>query len=223
MDGNGRWAQRRHLPRVEGHAVGADSVREITKASRELGIPYLTLYAFSKENWERPKDEVRRLMELLELYLEKETPLMVEKEIRLNVIGDISDFSRPLQRKIADTEKLTAKNTAMTLSIALSYGGRQEILRAATKLAADINAGKVKRVTENIFSRYLYTKGIPDPDLLIRTSGEMRISNFLLWQIAYTELYVTDTLWPDFRRAEFMVALKEYGKRDRRFGTVKDA
>ena len=222
MDGNGRWAKQRNLQRVEGHAVGAESVREVVTLTRELNIPYLTLYAFSKENWSRPDDEIAGLMELLTLYLENEAQLMLEKGIRLNVIGDRSDFPAVLRKKIAAVEALTSGNCDMVLNIALSYGGRAEIVNAVKMIVEDVKKGVVKRIDERLFSKYLYTKGIPDPDFLIRTSGEMRISNFLLWQIAYTEIYVTNTLWPDFRRDEYLKALGEFTKRDRRFGKVKD-
>ncbi len=223
MDGNGRWAKSRRLPRVEGHLRGMESVRDIVTATRDLGIPFLTLYAFSKENWTRPEREVTRLLEILGVYLKQELPLMMEKDIRFKVLGNLKDFPKRLQRQLNDVMEKTARHKSLTLSIALSYSGREEIVRAAAMLAEDIKKGVAKRVTEKVFNRYLYTKGMPDPDLLIRTSGEMRISNFLLWQIAYTELYVTDTLWPDFRKAAYMDALKEFTRRERRFGRIKEA
>ena len=223
MDGNGRWARERGLPRAHGHAVGIDSVREIVTATRDLNIPYLTLYAFSKENWSRPREEVRTLLKLLGFYLEKELPLMMEKGIRFNVLGEITDFPKRLQSKLADVMKATAKHKKLLLNIALSYSGRKEILHAVSSMIADVNAGKIKKIGENTFKRYLYTKDMPDPDLLIRTSGEMRLSNFLLWQMAYTEIYVTDTLWPDFRKPQYFEALAEFSKRDRRFGGVKES
>jgi undecaprenyl diphosphate synthase len=223
MDGNGRWAKSRNLPRVEGHVVGVDSVRDIVTVTRELNIPYLTLYAFSKENWGRPKEEVVRLFQLLALYLEKETPTMLEKGIRFRVIGDTKDFPKRLQERLREVEAVTAPNTDLLLSLALSYGGRQEILRAVRLLVEDVKQGRVKRIDEKIFGRYLYTAGTPDPDFLIRTSGELRISNFLLWQIAYTEIYVTETLWPDFRKEQYLEALQAFARRERRFGNVKDA
>jgi undecaprenyl diphosphate synthase len=223
MDGNGRWARVRDLPRIEGHAVGVDSVRDIVTVTRELGIPYLTLYAFSKENWSRPREEVIRLLQLLELYIEKETPTMIEKGIRLNVIGDRRDFPKRLQRTLKEVERITGVNAELTLNLALSYGGRQEILEAVRLVAEDLQKGRVKRVTEKAFTRHLYTHDIPDPDFLIRTSGEMRLSNFLLWQLAYTEIYVTNTLWPDFRKDAYLEALREFTRRERRFGNVKDA
>jgi len=223
MDGNGRWARQRNLPRVEGHLVGMESVREIVTTTRKLHIPYLTLYAFSKENWKRPKEEVKRLLELLEIYLEKELPLMMEKGIRLNILGDIKDFPKRVQRRLQETMDKTKKNRELCLNIALSYSARKEILQAATAIAEEYKRGAIKRINERVFEKYLWTKGIPDPDLLIRTSGEMRISNFLLWQLAYTELYITDTLWPDFREEAYIEALKEYSRRDRRFGSIKEA
>jgi undecaprenyl diphosphate synthase len=221
MDGNGRWAKSRALPRVEGHIAGIESVREVVTMTRELGIPYLTLYAFSRENWARPKHEVRALMTLLGVYLEKELPLMLEKEIRFNAIGAINDLGKRLGRQLEGVMMATAGNGAMLLSLALSYSGREELLRAATLFAEDYRAGKRKRLNEKAFSGYLYTKGMPDPDLLIRTSGEMRLSNFLLWQLAYTEIYVTKTLWPDFRREAYGMALAEFAARERRFGSLK--
>jgi len=223
MDGNGRWARERGLPRAHGHAVGIDSVREIVTATRDLNIPFLTLYAFSKENWSRPREEVRTLLKLLGFYLEKELPLMMEKGIRFNVLGEIGDFPKILQVKLGDVMKETAGNDNLLLNIALSYSGRKEILRAVSLIMEDVKAGKIKKVGESTFKKRLYTKGMPDPDLLIRTSGEMRLSNFLLWQMAYTEIYVTDTLWPDFREAQYFEALTEFSKRDRRFGSVKES
>jgi undecaprenyl diphosphate synthase len=223
MDGNGRWAKLRGLPRANGHAVGIDSVREIVTATRDLNIPYLTLYAFSKENWTRPREEVRTLLKLLGFYLEKELPLMQEKGIKFNVLGEIEDFPKVLQTKVADVMKATETNNNLLLTIALSYSGRKEILRAVSLMVEDVAAGRIKRINERMFGKYLYTRNMPDPDLLIRTSGEMRLSNFLLWQMAYTEIYVTDTLWPDFRRDQYMEALREFSKRDRRFGGVKES
>lgn len=223
MDGNGRWARLRNLPRVEGHLMGMESVRDIVTASRNLGIPYLTLYAFSKENWSRPKEEVSRLLEILGIYLEQELPLMMEQGIRFNILGDLSDFPKKIQAKIHQVMDTTGKNKKMCLNVALSYSGRKEIINAVKSIARDYRQGTLKRIDERVFGQYLWTKGIPDPDLLIRTSGEMRISNFLLWQIAYTEIYVTDILWPDFRKDAYMDALQAYSRRDRRFGSVKEA
>jgi undecaprenyl diphosphate synthase len=222
MDGNGRWAKQKKLRRVEGHKVGIDSVREITETACDLGIPYLTLYAFSKENWSRPKEEVKTLMSLLGLYLEQEVPMMMEKGIRFNIIGERSDFSRALQSQFDNVMKQTAGNKNLVLTIALSYSGRREIIRAVRLMCEDVKNGLVKRIDERAFKRYLYGPDLPDPDFLIRTSGEMRLSNFLLWQVAYTEIYVTDILWPDFREQAFLEALGEFAKRERRFGNIKE-
>ncbi len=222
MDGNGRWAKQQRLRRVEGHKVGIDSVRDITEATCELGIPYLTLYAFSKENWSRPREEVKALMFLLGLYLEEELPMMMDRGIRFNIIGERGDFSKSLQAQFDAVMKKTERNRNLVLSIALSYSGRREIIRSVRHLCEDVKKGLVKRIDEKAFRRHLYSPEIPDPDFLIRTSGEMRLSNFLLWQVAYTEIYVTDILWPDFRKQAFLDALAEFAKRDRRFGNVKD-
>jgi undecaprenyl diphosphate synthase len=221
MDGNGRWANTRNLPRVEGHLRGIESVRDIVTATRELNIPYLTLYAFSKENWSRPREEVSRLMELLGIYLEKELPLMLEKSICFGMIGEIRDFPKSLQTRLRFVMEETKKNKGMFLTIALSYSGRKEILAAVKSLCEDAKKGLVRKIDEKVFGQYLYTRNMPDPDFLIRTSGEMRLSNFLLWQMAYTEIYVTDILWPDFRKDAYLEALKEFTRRERRFGTVK--
>jgi undecaprenyl diphosphate synthase len=190
--------------------------------TRELRIPYLTLYAFSKENWVRPKDEVERLLELLGVYLDKELPLMLEKGICFNVIGEKRDFPEILQDKLAEVMKKTARNRGLVLNLALSYSGRREILNAVTTLIEDVKKGLVKSIDEEVFRKHLYTGAMPDPDLLIRTSGEMRLSNFLLWQMAYTEIYVTDTFWPDFKGDQYAAALREFGRRERRFGRVKE-
>jgi undecaprenyl diphosphate synthase len=221
MDGNGRWARQRNLERIEGHLRGMESVRKIVTATRDLDIPYLTLYAFSKENWTRPREEVRGLLELLAIYLEKELPLMMDKNIRFNVLGKLTDFPKRLRDQVGGVMEKTAGNKSLTLSIALSYSGREEIVRAVNAILEDVKKGSFKKVTEKSFGKYLYTKGVPDPDLLIRTSGEMRVSNFLLWQIAYTELYITDILWPDFREKAYAKALEEFARRERRFGNVK--
>ena len=221
MDGNGRWARSRALPRVEGHIAGIESVREVVTTTRELDIPYLTLYAFSKENWSRPRNEVTALLQLLALYLERELSLMLDKDVRFNTIGATSDLPAELQEQLSSVMEKTKNNRSLLLSIALSYSGREEILRAA-RLTCDAAAkdGKTS-IDEELFSKHLYTAGMPDPDLLIRTSGEMRLSNFLLWQMAYTEIYVTETLWPDFRKAAYLEALKNFMGRKRRFGTLK--
>jgi len=222
MDGNGRWAKQKKLKRVEGHRVGMESVREIVTATCELKIPYLTLYAFSKENWARPKDEVTTLMMFLNMYLENELPLMLDKGIRLDVMGEIDDFPRKLQNRIQETVQKTAHNKNLHLNLALSYSGRREIVHAAKAIVEDAKKGIIKRIDERLFSKYLYAGNTPDPDLLIRTSGEMRLSNFLLWQIAYTEIYVTETFWPDFRKKAYLEALREFARRERRFGKVKE-
>ena len=208
MDGNGRWAEARHLPRLEGHRKGADATRRASEACGKHKIPYLTLYAFSAENWQRPEDEVRDLMGLLRHYLKSEIKQLNENNIRLRVIGDRTQFDKEMILQIEQAEAITAANTGLNLQIALSYGGRQEIEMAARKMAE--NGGKL--------GDYLYTAGMPDPDLLIRTGGELRISNFLLWQMAYTELYFTETLWPDFDAAVFDKAIEEFTRRVRRFG-----
>jgi undecaprenyl diphosphate synthase len=222
MDGNGRWAKTRNLPRVEGHLQGLESVRNIVTITRRLCIPYLTLYAFSKENWSRPREEVKRLLELLGIFLENELPLMMDEDIRFRVVGNIKDFPKKLQHQLNAAIQKTAANKTLSLNIALSYSGREEILNAVRLLMKDMDKGHITHIDEKIFQSYLYTGDIPDPDLLIRTSGEMRVSNFLLWQIAYTEIYVTDTLWPDFRENAYKKALREYAKRERRFGSVKE-
>ena len=220
MDGNGRWAKKRGLPRVMGHRAGMKAVKEITKSCRDLGIKYLTLYAFSSENWKRPKAEVDALMRFLEEYIDKELRSFIKNGIRLNFIGRMGalpDFVRPKLKKAMEATKDCG---VMTLNVALNYSGRDEIVDAAKKFASQVKAGKLGAddLDEGSFSGFLYTAGQPDPDLLIRTSGEMRISNFLLWQISYAELYVTPKLWPDFRRGDLIDAINEYRKRERRFG-----
>ena len=222
MDGNGRWARSRALPRIKGHIAGIESVRDVVTTTRELQIPYLTLYAFSKENWTRPKKEVKALLSLLGVYLEKELPLMMEKDVRFNAIGDLRDLPGHLQQQLGSVMEKTGKNGSLFLSIALSYSGRQEILRAARWIAEETARGVTTRIDEERFSACLYTAGMPDPDFLIRTSGEMRLSNFLLWQMAYTEIYVTETLWPDFRGDAYRKALKDFTVRKRRFGSLKE-
>ncbi len=221
MDGNGRWARFRNLPRAEGHLQGMESVRDVVTATRDLNIPFLTLYAFSKENWKRSEEEVKRLLEILGVYLQNELPLMMEKDIRFNIVGNLSDFPKRLRHQIMDVMEKTASNRSLVLSIALSYSGREEIVNAVKLILNDVKKGSLKRINEKVFSRYLYTRNMPDPDLLIRTSGEMRISNFLLWQIAYAEIYITDILWPDFGKEAYLEALEEYTRRERRFGSAK--
>ncbi|MGE5248101.1 MAG: isoprenyl transferase [Verrucomicrobiota bacterium] len=220
MDGNGRWAQQRGLPRVEGHRMGARAVREVVECARELGIPHLTLYAFSLENWGRPEPEVRTLMGLLQEFLVRELPLMQKHRIRLRTIGDVESLPFGVRQLLARTVAATAGYGEMTLTLALSYAGRNEIVRAVRTIAADAATGALapEDITEEAFSGRLDTAGTPDPDLVIRTSGEIRISNFLLWQSAYAEFVFTDVLWPDFGKPEFLQALEEFSRRQRRFG-----
>jgi undecaprenyl diphosphate synthase len=216
MDGNGRWASRRHLPRVEGHRSGITAVRDVVETSARIGIDVLTLYAFSLENWKRPEAEVTTLMALLKRYLRLELGTLLKNNIRFRVIGRQQELSRDIQNELADAVDRTAKNTGLLFNIALNYGGRAEIVDAVRRL---VEAGVTSsEIDERRFAEFLYTAGQPDPDLLIRTSGEMRISNFLLWQIAYSEIWVTDTLWPDFRAQHLLQAILEYQKRDRRYG-----
>ncbi len=220
MDGNGRWAAQHTLGRIAGHREGAESVRVVVRTCRELGIAYLTLFAFSVENWLRPAQEVEALMRLLQEYLRSELHELRDNGIRLLTVGNLSHLRDPIQRVLAEAIKQTAHNRDMVLNIAVSYGGRDEIVQAARRLAEDVRAGRLapEDVTKERFSQYLYTAGMPDPDLLIRTSGEYRISNFLLWQAAYTEFYFTDVLWPDFRRQQLIDAIAEFQRRERRFG-----
>jgi undecaprenyl diphosphate synthase len=220
MDGNGRWAALRGLPREEGHRLGVRAVRAVVECAREIGIPYLTLYAFSLENWGRPEPEVRTLMSLLREFLQSERPDLLRHGIRLRVIGDIPSLPAAVRRILAGTMAATAGNAGMTLTLALSYAGRNEIVRAARAFVADAAAGSIRpeEVTEEAFSARLDTAGMPDPDLVIRTSGELRLSNFLLWQSAYAEYVFTDVLWPDFGKPEFLGALEEYSRRHRRYG-----
>jgi undecaprenyl diphosphate synthase len=220
MDGNGRWARQRHLPRVEGHRQGAESARAIIKTAGELGIKYLTLYAFSAENWNRPKEEVDALMKYLVHYLKSETPDLNKGNVRLEAIGQIHRLPENVQEQLKKSTATLSRNNGLTVVLALSYGGRTEIVDACRSVARKVKAGELDPadITEKVFAQHLYTRNWPDPDLLIRTSGEMRVSNFLLWQISYTELVVTQTLWPDFRKAQFYAALEEYHRRHRRFG-----
>jgi len=220
MDGNGRWARQRSLPRVEGHRQGAESVRAVVRAAGEIGIKYLTLYAFSVENWSRPKEEVDTLMQYLGRYLKKELPELNRYNVRLEAIGQIYRLPESVQVQLKKSIAALSKNNGLTLNLALSYGGRTEILEAVRSIANEVKQGRLDaaEINEQVFAQHLYTKNIPDPDLLIRTSGEMRVSNFLLWQISYTELVVTSTLWPDFRKAQLFEALEEYTRRHRRFG-----
>jgi len=222
MDGNGRWAKKRILNRVKGHERGLEVVRTIVRTSREIGISVLTLYAFSTENWQRPKTEVTALMMLLKSFLKSELQDMQDNNIRLHTIGQTERLPDDVRDLLYETIRLTEKNSGMVLNLALSYGGRAEILRMVQNIAKKAEAGEIKldAITEQVISDHLYTKGMPDPDLMIRTSGEMRISNFLLWQIAYSEFFITDTLWPDFGKDEFVKILKDYQSRERRFGKV---
>lgn len=224
MDGNGRWAQQRMLKRIVGHQRGAETVKMVVEQASQLGIRYLTLFAFSSENWSRPPFEVRALMTLLKKYIRRETARMMRNNIRYNVIGNRGELPDDVNQTLEDAIKETAGNTGMVLTLALSYGGRQEISRAASRLAQDVAAGRLKSqdVTVDTFAGYLDTGGLPDPDFLIRTSGEMRISNFLLWQLAYTELYFTEINWPDFTINEFHKALADFQSRERRFGKTSD-
>ena len=221
MDGNGRWAAQRHLPRVEGHRAGIDSVRDVVETSARLGIEVLTLYAFSVENWKRPRAEVNTLMMLLKRYIRLELNTLLQNNIRFQVIGRAEALPPDVQDQLEIGIAKTTKNTGMLFNIALNYGGRAEIVDAARRaIASGVSADDLD---EARFSTLLYTAGQPDPDLLIRTSGEMRISNFLLWQIAYSEIWVTETLWPDFRRRDLLDAVVAYQKRDRRYGGIKPA
>ena len=218
MDGNGRWAAQRHLPRVEGHRAGIESVREVVEGSARLGIRVLTLYAFSVENWKRPATEVSTLMMLLKRYLRSELNTLLRNDIRFRVIGRTEDLAADIQGELSDAAAKTASNAGMQFNIALNYGGRAEIVDAARRaIAAGVAPDDLD---ERRFGEFLYTAGQPDPDLLIRTSGEMRVSNFLLWQIAYAEIWVTDTLWPDFRKRHLIEAILAYQKRDRRYGGI---
>jgi undecaprenyl diphosphate synthase len=220
MDGNGRWAKERFLPRVEGHRNGVESVRATVRACGELGIKYLTLYAFSVENWNRPKDEVDTLMKYLARYLKNEIGELNKSNVKLEVIGQIYRLPEFVQEQLAKTRAALAKNNGLTLILALSYGGRTEIVEAVRKIAQETKDGKLEpaEINEQVIAQHLYTRNVPDPDLLIRTSGEMRVSNFLLWQISYAELVVTPVLWPDFRKPQLCAAIEEYARRHRRFG-----
>jgi undecaprenyl diphosphate synthase len=228
MDGNGRWAQRRHLPRIAGHRAGTRSARTTIETCARLKIEALTLYAFSVENWRRPKTEIDFLMQLLREYLRKEMPLIQKHAIRMRFLGRIEELPAAVQKDVREAMEKTAGNQGMVLCIALNYGGRAEIVDAMNAILAERNGHAAterispERISEDQLSRHLYTQGLPDPDLLIRTSGEMRVSNFLLWQIAYAEIFVTDTLWPDFNRARLLEALVEFQKRERRYGGIRE-
>jgi undecaprenyl diphosphate synthase len=224
MDGNGRWAKHRGLSRIKGHQRGKGAVREVVETCQELGVQYLTLYAFSTENWARPLTEVRALMGLLRRYLRTELQRMMRNNIRLLAIGDLNRLAPDVRQSLEKVIQATGKNTGLTVILALSYGAREEITAAARSIAAAVQEGQLslEQIDEQCFVQHLWTADIPDPDLLIRTSGEFRLSNFLLWQLAYTELYVTDTFWPDFTREEFLQALADYQGRERRFGRIVD-
>ena len=222
MDGNGRWAKERGLPRIKGHEKGADAVRACVEGCGDLRIEFLTLYAFSAENWRRPKAEVMALMKLLERFLQEKTPELLEKNVRLQAIGRLTDLPEACQVRLHKSIEQTANNNGLTLILALSYGGRLEIIDGIKSLFRAIKLGHIDpaMIDVEMFSKHLYTRYYPDPDLLIRTSGEMRISNFLLWQLSYTEMYVTPKLWPDFGKEDLFAAVEEFGRRQRRYGAV---
>jgi len=221
MDGNGRWAKKRGLPRSAGHAQGVKALKNIIEPAGKLGIKYLSVYAFSTENWKRPQEEVETLMKLLLENINKELPEIIDKKIRLRFLGDLKALNEPLQNSIRHAEEQTAQNSALQINIMLNYGARREMIQAIQKAAQ--SGADLKNIKEEEFEKFLYTKDIPDPELLIRTSGELRISNFLLWQIAYTEIYITNTLWPDFNEAELKKAIESYSQRERRLGHVQAA
>lgn len=224
MDGNGRWANERNLPRYEGHRHGVERVRDMIKACTELGIKYLTLYAFSKENWSRPKDEVNFLMKLLGHYLDSELRELQKNNVRFRMMGRFQELPVEIQKRIRRNIDATKDNKGLTLSLALSYSGRTEILDAVRAISTQVKEGVItpEEINEKLISDSLYTKGIPDPDLLIRTSGELRVSNFMLWQISYTELYITEKFWPDFGKEDLLQAIEAYKMRERRFGNASD-
>lgn len=224
MDGNGRWARQRRLARIRGHEAGTESVREITRECAKKHLKQLTLYAFSQENWKRPQREVNLLMKLLKDYLIKERKELEENNIRLTAIGRLEELPEDVQRELAITMEQSKNHSGMVLCLALNYGGRSEIVDATKKIAKDIKSGEleVDKITEDTFKQYLYTHDMSDPDLLIRTGGEMRVSNFLLWEISYTELWVTQTYWPEFRKQHLEEAIQEYANRERRFGGLKE-
>jgi len=223
MDGNGRWAEKRSLNRIAGHRTGIKKAKEVIRSCREIGIEVLTLYAFSTENWKRPQREIKALMALLKRFLRAEGKELIENNIRLNTIGNIVDLPKDVSQVLQEVMEKTKRNTGMVLNAALSYSGRDEIIRAVKKIIGHVQQGEMttKQINEEVFSQYLFTSGLPDPDLLIRTSGELRISNFLLWQMAYTEIYVTDILWPDFNKNNLIDAIADYQKRERRYGLTQ--
>jgi undecaprenyl diphosphate synthase len=220
MDGNGRWAQKQHLPRIQGHRKGLEAVKAVVETCEDLRIKVLTLYAFSKENWHRPKKEVNDLMRMLQRYLRDQREKLLQRNVRLNAIGDLEELPSPILDTLGETMDMTRHRDGLTINLALSYGGRSEIVAGVRKVIEEVEAGRITKedITPETFSTYLSTGDLPDPDLLIRTSGELRISNFLLWQIAYTELYFTPTLWPDFGKEELIQACVAYQNRERRFG-----
>ena len=224
LDGNGRWAKAKGMPRNYGHTAGAKNVETVCQAAHDLGVKYVTMYAFSTENWNRPEGEVEALMKLLESYLKNCIKTADKNNMRVRVIGDTTRLSERFQERIRELEAASAKNDGLNLQIAINYGSRDEMTRAMRRMSEDVAAGKRKReeITESVFEEYLDTAGIPDPDLLIRTSGELRLSNFLLWQLAYSEFYFTDVPWPDFHKEELERAIEAYNKRDRRFGVLTD-
>jgi len=224
MDGNGRWARQRNLPRVEGHKASRQSIRDTVESCDEIGVEFLTLYTFSVENWNRPENEVRALMALIEIALREESEGLHRRNAKVRLFGDSKPLPQSLIDEIARVEDLTARNSGITVQLAINYGGRQEIVHAATQMAADVAAGRVSldKIDESHFTRYLYRPDSPDPDLLIRTGGDLRVSNYLLWQIAYAEIYVTEVLWPDFREADLYRAILDYQRRERRFGGVQN-
>ena len=224
LDGNGRWAKKRMLPRNAGHAAGSKNVEKICAAAWDMGIEYVTMYAFSTENWSRPKEEVDALMKLLHSYLKDCLKTSKKNNMQVRVIGDISKLDKDLQERIIELERVSAENTGLHFQVALNYGSRDEMIRAMRKMTKDCADGRFapEEITEELFEGYLDTHGIPDPDLLIRTSGELRLSNYLLWQLAYTEFYFTDVPWPDFSKEELEKAIETYNHRDRRYGGVKE-
>lgn len=221
LDGNGRWAKKRGLPRTAGHAAGSEQFRKIATYCKNIGVDYLTVYAFSTENWSRPEEEVKKIMQLLDRYLAEAIDTMERDKIKMKILGDVSGLSEELQKKIEETNEISSRYEGFQANICLNYGGRDEIVKAARKYAKDVKNGAANDIDEKGFGGYLYSAGIPDPDLLIRPGGEKRISNFLLWQCAYSEFYFTDVLWPDFTTEELDKAIEDFNSRDRRFGGVK--
>ena len=221
LDGNGRWAKKRGLPRTAGHAVGSETFRKIATYCKNIGVEYLTVYAFSTENWNRPADEVGAIMKLLGKYLNEAIDTMERDHIKMKIFGDVAKLPPELQKLVEKTDEISSRYEGFQANICLNYGGRDEIVNAARRYAQDLAEGKAAELTEEVFSNYMYSAGIPDPDLLIRPGGEQRISNFLLWQCAYAEFYFTDVLWPDFTPEELDKAIAEFHRRDRRYGGVK--